>query len=159
MTPVDGVEGGEIALLPAEQLDGRHAGNPFLEKRVDPRNPEPHGAVRVAHVDPEPLRHERNEREDGKGHDRQAPVHPDENRHDADQREQVAEDRHHTRGEQLVERVDVGGHAGHQPPDRIPVVERDVEHLEPRVDLHPQIEHDALPDHLHRGGLQVFERE
>ena len=53
-------------------------------------------------------------------------------------------------GEELVERVDVGRDPRHQPADRIAVVERHVEPLQMRVNLHAQVEHDALPRHLQR---------
>ena len=44
-------------------------------------------------------------------------------------------------------------------PDRVAVVEPQVEPLQVAEHLHPQVEHDPLPDHLHRPGLQVLERE
>ena len=37
----------------------------------------------------------------------------------ASEREHVAEDGHHAGGEQLVQRLDVGGDPGHQPADRV----------------------------------------
>ncbi len=75
------------------------------------------------------------------------------------EREHVAEHRDHAGGEQLVEHVDVGRDARHQPADRIAVVEPQVEPLQVPVHLHPQVEHDPLPDHLQRPGLRVLERE
>ena len=59
------------------------------------------------------------------------------------QREDVAEHRDHAAAEQLVQRLDVAGDARHQPADRIPVVEAQVEPLQLREDLAAQIVHDA----------------
>ena len=87
------------------------------------------------------------------------PVHPQQRHHDADEHEQIAERGDDARREQIVDDVDVGGHARHQPADGIPVVERQVEPLQMRVNLHAHVEHDALADHLHHVGLRVFERE
>ena len=79
--------------------------------------------------------------------------------HDADEREDVAEDRDDAGGEQVVQHVDVGRDPRHQPADRIAVVELQVEALQVPVDLHAQVEHDALPGHLQHPGLEVLERE
>ena len=80
-------------------------------------------------------------------------------RHDPDQQEDVAEDRHHAGGEQLVQDVDIRRHPRHQPADRVAVVVLDVDALQMPVDLHPHVEHDPLPGVLQRPGLQVLERE
>ena len=64
------------------------------------------------------------------------------------QHEDVAEDRDDTRGEQVVQHVDVGRDPRHQAADRIAVVEADVEPLQVLVDLHPHVEHDALAGQL-----------
>ena len=96
------------------------------------------------------------ERQDGEGHQRQPPVHPEHHDHDADEREHVAEDRDDAGREEIVQHVDVGGDARHQPADRIAVVVAEVEPLQMAVDRHPQVEHDPLAGQLHRPGLQVF---
>ena len=107
----------------------------------------------------EPLRHHHDERQHREGDERQPPVHDDEDDHDAEQREHVAEDRHDAGGEEIVQNVHVGRHAGHQAPDRIAIEESHVEPLKVLVDLGAQVEHDALPRHLEHPGLEVFERE
>ena len=96
------------------------------------------------------------QRQHGEGDERQPPVHPQHHRHDADEREHVAEDRDDARGEQVVQHVDVGGDARHQPADRVAVVVAQVEPLQVAVDRHAQVEHDPLPGQLHRPGLQVL---
>ena len=45
---------------------------------------------------------------------------------------------HHARGEELVQRLDVGGDPGHQPADRVAVEVGDAEPLEMAEDLHPR---------------------
>ena len=70
------------------------------------------------------------QRQDGERYEREPPVHRDQHDHDAEQREDVAEDRHHARREHVVEHVDVGRHARHQPADRIAVVELQVDALQ-----------------------------
>jgi hypothetical protein len=107
MSGVDLVEAREVERLPAEQLDGRHAGDIFLKERVDARDPAPHDAVRIAHVAPEPLGDERNQRKHREGHESQPPVHAQHDRHDPDQREDVPEDRDHSGREQVVQHVHV----------------------------------------------------
>ena len=107
-------------------------------------------AVGLAHVDAEPLRDQHDQRQHRERDERQPPVEEQHRGHDADEREDVAEDRDDAGGEQLVERIDIGRDARHQPADRIAVVEPHVEPLQVRVDLHPQVEHDPLPGHLQR---------
>ena len=56
----------------------------------------------------------------------------DQHDHDAGEREDVAEDRDHARGEEIVEDVDVGRDPRHQTADRIAIVELQVEPLQMR---------------------------
>ena len=90
----------------------------------------------LAHVSAEPLRHQHDQRQHGEGDQREPPVHRDQHDHDAEQREDVAEDRDDAGREHVVEDVDVRGHARHQPPDGIAIVELEVDALQVRVDLH-----------------------
>ena len=104
----------------------------------------------------EPLRDQRDQRQHRERDQRQPPVHPQHHGHDADEREDVAEDRDDARGEEIVQDVDVRGHARHQPADRIAVVVAEVEPLQVAVDRHPQVEHDPLAGQLHRPRLDVL---
>ena len=153
------VEPREVPPLPAEQLDRRHPADVLLQEGVDPRDPGPDRAVRLADVAAEPLRHQHDQRQHREGHQRQPPVERQHDDHDADEREHVAEHRHDAGGEQVVQHVDVGRHARHQPADGVAVVELDVEPLQVPVDLHPQVEHDPLAGQLHRERLHVLARE
>ena len=147
------------ARLAGEQLHGRDAADVLLQEGVDARDPHPHLAIGRARVNAEPVRHQHDARDHREGDQRQAPVEQQHRPHDGGEGEDVAEHRHHTRREQLVERIDVGRHPRHQPPHRIAVVETDVEPLQVRVDLAAQVEHDALPGHLQRHGLDELEAE
>ena len=156
---IDRVETLERAALLSEQLHRRHTGQVLLQKRVDLRDQAAHLPIRLAHVLAEPLRRRQNARQDDERHQRQTPVHPEHRGDDAEEREHVAEHRHHTRREQVVERVDVGRHARHHAADRVFVVEREVELLQVAVDLDPDGAHDALPGHLHHHRLHVLEQK
>ena len=150
----------KVARLAAEQLHRGHAGDVLLQEGVDPRDP---GRARCGTTRARCARNHCVTSDDQRQHrerdQRQPPVHRDQHDHDADQREDVAEDRDDAGGEQLVQHVDVGRHARHQPADRIAVVELQVEPLQVPVDLHPHVEHDPLPGHLQRPGLDELERE
>ena len=159
MRPVERVEPGEHSGFLPEELDGGDAGNVLIEERVQPRQEPSDLTIRLAHVLAEPHRRQRNERQDGEGDQRESPVHEEHRRHDADEHEHVAEDGDESRGEQIVERVDVGRDPRHQPADRIAIVEAEVEPLEVAVHLHPQRVHDALPDGLKDVRLAVLASE
>ena len=116
-------------------------------------------AVRVAHVAAEPLGDENDQRQHGKGDERQPPVHPQHHAHDAGEREQVAEHGDHTRREEVVQHVDIGRHTRHQPSDRVAVVVFQIEPLQMAVDGHSEIEHDPLSGQLQDPGLGVLRRE
>ena len=159
MLPVDVLEAPVVHLFTAEQLDRRHAVDVLVEKGVDARDPQTHFSVRLAHVPPEPLRENKNQRQHREGNQGKPPVHPQQRHHDADEHEQIAERGDDARREQIVDDVDVGRHPRHQPPDGVPVVERQIQPLQVGVNLHAHVEHDALADHLHHVGLCVFEGE
>ena len=60
---------------------------------------------------------------------------------------------------ELVEGLDVGGDAGHQPSDRIAVEVRDAEPLQVLEDLEPKVAHDALADVGRDQRLHVLQHE
>ena len=71
----------------------------------------------------------------------------------------VAEHRDHAGREQLIERIDVGRHARHQPADRMPVVVPEFQLLQVLVHLRPKPVHDALAGGLQDECLAVFGKE
>ena len=152
-------ESREAARLLPEQLHRGHPGDVLLQEGVDARDPHAHLAVGVADVATEPLRDQHDQRQHREGHDGQPPVHPHQHHHDAGQGEHVAEDGDHARGEQLVEGVDVGGDARHQPAHRVAVVVAQAEALQVLVDLQPHVVHDALAGVLHQPGLRELQDE
>ena len=159
MLPVDLVKRRIVARLTPEQVHRRHAGDPLLEIGVDTGDPDTHGPVGFADIPAEPLGDDDDQRQHREGHEREAPVHPDQHAHDPDQGEQVAEHRHDARREELVQHVDVGGHAGHQPAHGVAIVELQVQPLQMTNHLHPHVEHDSLAENLQRPGLEVLERK
>ena len=62
-------------------------------------------------------------------------------------------------GEQIVERVHVGGHARDQPPHRAAVVKAHGQALQALEDLLAQVVHRLLADFLHHAHLQVLKGE
>ena len=66
----------------------------------------------------------------------------------------VAEQADDAGGEHLVQRLDVAGEAGHEPPDRRAIEERRAERQHVAVDAHAQIVHAALADHLREVDLR-----
>ena len=148
---VPGVHGAEllaVAALAVEHLDRAHAGQVLVQERVHARQPGPDVAERGAHADAEDQRHDHDERQHREGDQQQLDVELAHREHDADQREQVAEDRHHAGGRELVERVHVVGHARHEPADRVPVVEAHRQALEVAEQCQPQVQHHVLADAL-----------
>ena len=97
----------------------------------------------------EPVGEGEEERDHREGDEGEAPVEGDHHRHDPDQGEEVAEDGHDARGEQLVHRVHVGGDPRHEPAHRVAVEVAHVQPLQVREDLAPHVLHDPLPGHLH----------
>ncbi len=159
MAAVGRVELREARVLAVEQLHGAHARDVLLQHRVDARDPDAHLAVERAHVRPEPLRDNGQQRQHGEAHQREPPVHQQQGDDDACERQHVAEHRDNAGGEEIVERVDVGSHACHEAADGIAVVVAEVELLQMAVNLAAQVEHDLLPDLLQRVGLVEFQHE
>ena len=72
---VDRFEVVEGALLPAEELHDAHAGDVLLGEGVDARDGGANAAVGVAHTVAEDARDEQDDRQHGKGDQRQPPAH------------------------------------------------------------------------------------
>ena len=125
MAAIQSVEPRRLRALPAEQLHDAHPGQAFLKKRVDPCEPDPDVPVRLAHFDAKDVRREIDERNHAERRHREPPVDDQHHHRDHEKREEVTESGDDAGGEQLVERLDVGGHAGDQTSDRIAVEERD----------------------------------
>ena len=102
-------------------------------------------------------RDQQDERQYGKGDQRQPPIHPQHDDHDSGEHEYVFEDREDAGGEHLVQRVDIAGEPGDQPADRIAVEEGDVHALNVAEDLAAHVEHDLLTRPLHQVGLDELE--
>ena len=153
MGAVDQREGLPALLFAAEQLYHRHAGEALLQEGVDLRHPAPGVAEGGPRPPPEPVGEHEEEGDHGEGDQSQAPTEAQHHDHDPDQGEEVADHRHHPRGEEVVDGVDVSGDPGDQPPHRVAVEVAHVQPLQVRVDLPPHVLHDPLAGHLHDLGL------
>src|SRR5665213_262571 len=156
------VDGGEVvegALLAVEELHDGHAGDVLLGGGVDLCGGRALAAIAVADVVAEELGVVKKRRDDRQRKDRQRPAHPQHDADDPGQRKHILEDGEHAGGEHVVQRVDVGCHARHQPADRVAVEERNVHRLDVAEDLRTEVEHDLLAGPLHDVGLQELEEE
>ena len=121
--------------LAPEELHHPHAGEVFLEVAVEPGQAEPDVAEGVAHLAAEDAGQEVHERNDRERHQRQAPVGHQHQHHDRGRVKRSPKTVTTPRGEELVERLDVGGDPSHQPADGVPVEVRDAEPLQVLEDL------------------------
>ena len=125
MRPIQFVEALRFPLLLAEQLDDPHSGQALLQEGVDARDPDADLPIRLPYAFAKQAGHHYHERNHRERPQRQAPIHYQHRHTYRDQREEIAESGHHARGEQLVQCLDVGGHARDQPADWIAIEVRD----------------------------------
>ena len=159
---VDAIQFGELVLrflFPVEQLHDAHAADVFLQERVDARDGRADAPVGVAHAIAENPGGDHDQRQHGEGGQRQAPVHLHHDRADAKQHDGVVGHGGDARGEQIVERVHVGGHARHQAAHRAAVEEAHRQALQALEDFLAQIVERLLADVLHDADLQVLHGE
>src|SRR5207253_4044231 len=147
------------ALLAIEKLQDHDAADMLLQICVDAGYSHANAAVTIAYGAAEEGRSYEDQRQGSEGDERQPPLHPQHDDDDAGQYENVFDDRDHAGGEQLVERVHVGGDASDQAAYRIAVEESDVHLLQMAEDLAAQVEHHLLAGPLHVIGLGEFQEE
>ena len=128
----------QVRALAAERLGDPQPGHVLGEVRVDDGDP----LARLG-VGPGRLQAEHHRRHGEHRHDRQhQQPEPDvDHQHRREHPEEREQRRHHRDEPGLQERrqrVHVGGHAGHDPPGHLPLVEVEAEPLQLREDLHPQ---------------------
>ncbi len=150
--PLELVVGSRLAV---EELHHWHTGDVLLEEGVDAGDLYPHLAEALAHLGLEPGGQQQQQGDDGERHQGEPPIEPEEDGGDAGEDHDVAEDGHDAGREHLVQGVDVGGHPGHQPADRVAVVEGERQALEMAEDLPPQVLHDVLAHELEDVALGV----
>ena len=149
-----GLELGLVRLLPHERLRDADAGQALLQVRVHRGDVLARALVRLARLPLEPERGEEQRREHQRGRERQLPAHEREHDGDADNGHRVHECGDQSGLEELRERVDVGGHAGHDPPGHLALVEVDAEPLQVGEDLDPQREQQAFRGATHDARLR-----
>jgi hypothetical protein len=129
----------------------------LLQEGVHPRELPPHLPVRLADPLLQQLDEQHEDGQDGEGDERKARVHPEQDRGRARQHRGVADRRDEAGGEELLERLDVGGQARHESPGRRAIEEDDGEPLHPREHVPAQREDHPLPEDRHGVHLQVDE--
>ena len=159
--PIVGVEPPEpLALVPLayEELHDRHALQRLLEEAVQTRQAPADLPVGVARVQPEVRRHDQEQRHQGEGHQRQAPVDPEHHDHDAGERDDVGHDGEETARERLADGLHVVEHARHEPSDRVAIEEARLQTQEVVEDRLAQIVDHALAGELHQVGFDGSQR-
>src|SRR5579871_183436 len=154
---VDAVKAAVGAPFTIEKLQHHHAGDVLLQIGVDAGDGGANAAVRVAHGLAENHRRPEDERQHGKGYEREPPVHPQHDDHDSGEHEDIFKDRHHAGGKHFIQRVHICSDARYKAANRIPVIEPDVHVLQVAEDLAAEIKHDFLPSPQHEIGLRVFQ--
>ena len=145
--------------LAGEELDDRHARERLLQVGVEARQPVADEAVAAARGDAEEVDRQRQHRHQREGDEREVPIDRQHDGDDAEQRGDVHEDRQRAGGEHLVDHVDVGGQAGHQPADRIAIEEARRQLLQVRDEVEAQIGEALLRHEHHQVVLQIEEAE
>ena len=159
---VDAIQFGELLLrfsLAVEDLHDAHAADVFLQERIDARDGGADPPVGVAHAVAEDPGCDHDQRQHGKGGQRQPPVLPHHHRADAQQHDGVVGHGRDTGGEQIVQRVDVRRHARYQAPHRAAVEETHRQALHALEDFFSQIVERLLPHVLHDPDLQILHGE
>ncbi len=137
----------------AEELHDAHAADVFLQEGVDARDGRADAAIGVADfVAEDPGGHE-DERHHREGGQRQAPVHVQHDEDEDDQQEGIVDHGGDAGGEEVVERVDVGGDAGDQAADGAAVIEAHRQTLQMVENFLAQVVHGFLADLLHHDAL------
>ena len=129
----------------------------LLEEGVHPGELPPHLAVRLADPFFQQLDEQHEDGKDGEGDERETRVHPEQDRGRARQHRDVADRGDEAGGEELLERLDVGGQARHEAPGRRAIEEDDGEPLHPREHVPAQREDHPLAEDRHGVHLQIEE--
>ena len=150
---IDAVEFHRAAALAIEELQHDDPGDVLLQVGVDAGDGHADAAIALLHGAAEDQRRnddQRHGRHQDAGERRAHAVHDGD---DEAEHRQVAKDGHQAGGEEVVEHVDVGGHARYQAADGIAIVEGEVEALQVLHELLAEVEHGELPGPLHEHGL------
>jgi len=142
-----------------EELQHHHSADVLLQIRVDARDGNANSPIGIAHPVAKDLGRNYDERQHRKRDERQLPVHAQHDAQNSEEHEQVFEDGNDAGGEHLIQRIHVGGNAGHETSHGVLIEESNVEALQMAKDLAAQIEHHFLTGPLHEIGLQKLEHE
>ena len=132
---VDNVELSCARRLVVEKLHDGDSAEVLLQKGVDLRHRDTNFPKTFPHALAKPNRDADDQRNNRAAGQRQLRAEMNHRGQNENQRQQVAEHRDNPRREHLVERIDVGGCAGDQPPHRVAVVKRDAHPVKMRKNL------------------------
>ena len=138
------------ALLAIKQLQHGNSGQVLLQKRIDVGHRHADASVAGGNGAPEKDGDYEHQRHHGQHHESESDAQAEHGGEDKNQNQHVAKNSNQSRGEHLVERIGIGGDAGHEPADWRAVVESDVEVLEMRHHATPQLKHGVLARALHQ---------
>jgi hypothetical protein len=155
MIGVHRVEVAEALRLAREQLHDLHPDHVLLEVGVDARDPHAHRAKRLAHLPAEHERADREQRHDQEREPGQARVDAEEREREAEHLEHVAHERRDPGREHLRDVLDVVGRARDEAADRHRVEEAEVQALDVREHLAPQVAHRGLTGARHHERIDV----
>ena len=145
----------DVLGLLAEAAHDPHPAEALLQVGGDRRDPLSRFAVGAVGDDPEDDAGGGDQREGDEGDQGQLDVEDEQDDDDADQGQDAGEHRHDAVGDELVERLDVVGHAADQHPGAAPGEEADRHRLKVDEDALAQVLERAGPDPADQVGLQV----
>src|SRR5205823_6673064 len=146
-------------LLPVEELYDAHAGDIFLEERVDPRDGGADAAVRVTHIFAENQRDHQDARQDGESVEREARINLEKQPGHDCKEEEIVDHGDHAGSEEVVQGVDVGGDASDQAADGVAVEVAHGQTLQMGENFAAHVVHGFLADMLHDADLDVLGEE
>ena len=134
--------------LAHEQLDHHHPRDRLLQVGVQPGDALADQPITVPRLEAEEVDRHQHERQQRQADQGEPQVDRQHDGGDAEQGDRIHQDGHGAGREHLVDHVDVGGHAGHQPSDGMAIEECRLEFLHVREDVDAQVG-EALLRHQH----------
>jgi hypothetical protein len=142
-----------------EELDDGHPAHGLLQERVQPRRLNPDHLVSGAQQPAEEHAQAEEQRHTGEGHEREGDVLDQQDDDDRDDGDQVGEDHHHAPADRVLEAVDVGRQARHEPPDGVAMEEAQPQPVDVPEQRRAQVGQRAQPHPLQQVELARLGRE
>ena len=132
-----------VARLAAERLHGADSTERFDVMHDDQHDRAAHGAIGARRVDAEPVGQPEDDGHRDQRHEAEAQVEVKKDRADRHHRDQGRDHGSQARRQKLVQGVDVRRQTGDDPPRRVPLIKREGQRLDVRVERSPQLEEDV----------------